>query len=157
MINSLLYGILNKSYLILLLLFPLFQFLYSQDGVKPGEFITEPPTLTNLGFEWYITGDDNRNATVGVEYRVSGSKEWKESLPLLRIGDEHVGREAEFLDYLTPRMFAGSILDVTPDTEYECRFIMKDSDNNLKETRVVKVKTRSEPKAFSGGRILHVY
>lgn len=25
------------------------QILFSQDGVKPGEFIVEPPTLTNLG------------------------------------------------------------------------------------------------------------
>lgn len=131
--------------------------LFSQDGVKPGEFIIEPSTLTNLGFEWYITGDDNHNATVSVDYRQSGSKEWKESLPLLRIGDEKVGRESEHLDYTTPRMFAGSILDVMPGTEYECRFTMKDSDNDLKETKVVIVTTRSEPKAASGGRILHVY
>ena len=36
----------------------------AQDAVKAGEFIVEPPTLTNLGFEWHITGDSNRNATV---------------------------------------------------------------------------------------------
>ncbi len=129
----------------------------AQDGVKPGVFIVEPPTLTNLGFEWYITGDDNRNAVVSAEYRVAGSKEWKESMPLLRIGDEHIGREAEHLDYITPRMFAGSILDVNPDTEYECRFIMKDPDNGLNENKVVRVRTRSEPKAYPGGQILHVY
>ena len=28
----------------------------------PGEFIVEPPTLMSLGFEWRISGDDNRNA-----------------------------------------------------------------------------------------------
>jgi hypothetical protein len=157
MISSFLYGYIKKSYLIVLLFCPLFQILYSQDGIKPGEFVIEPPTLTNLGFEWYISGDDNHNAIVTTEYRAAGTKEWKEVLPLLRIGDEHVGRDAEFLDYLTPRMFAGSILDVAPDTEYECRFIMKDPDNRLNETKVIKVRTRSEPKAYSGGRILHVY
>ena len=30
--------------------------------VEPGEFVIEHPTLINLGFEWLITGDDNRNA-----------------------------------------------------------------------------------------------
>jgi hypothetical protein len=141
--------------LLLIYLFP--QILKAQNGVQPGEFIVEPPTLTNLGFEWYISGDDNRNATVLVEYRVSGTKEWKEALPLLRIGDEHVGRAREKLDYTTPHMFAGSILDVAPDTEYECRFTMNDTDNNVKAIKTAKVRTRAEPKAFEGGRVLHVY
>src|SRR4029450_10052985 len=30
--------------------------------VTPGEFIIETPTLINLGFEWHIDGDANRNA-----------------------------------------------------------------------------------------------
>ena len=34
--------------------------------VTPGEFIVDPPTLINLGFEWFVDGDDNRNATVQV-------------------------------------------------------------------------------------------
>lgn len=38
--------------------------LLAQNAVEPGQFIVEPPTLTNLGFEWYLTGDANRNATV---------------------------------------------------------------------------------------------
>jgi hypothetical protein len=133
------------------------QILKAQDAVQPGEFIVEPPTLTNLGFEWYITGDDNRNATVLAEYRVSGTQEWKEALPLLRMGGESVGRAKEYLDYTVPHMFAGSILDVAPDTEYECRFTMEDSDKKVKVVKTVKVRTRAEPKAFQGGRILHVY
>ena len=32
------------------------------NAVVPGELFTEPPTLINLGFEWLIQGDDNRNA-----------------------------------------------------------------------------------------------
>ncbi|MEQ9443375.1 MAG: hypothetical protein RIG62_30330 [Cyclobacteriaceae bacterium] len=38
--------------------------LLAQNAVEPGQFIVEPPTLTNLGFEWYLTGDANRNVTV---------------------------------------------------------------------------------------------
>ena len=29
-----------------------------------GEFVIDPPTLINLGFEWFVEGDDNRNAAV---------------------------------------------------------------------------------------------
>ena len=36
------------------------------DTTRPGEFVVEPPTLINLGFEWFIDGDDNRNAPVAV-------------------------------------------------------------------------------------------
>jgi len=35
-------------------------------AVKAGEFLVDPPTLINLGFEWAISGDDNRNAKVDV-------------------------------------------------------------------------------------------
>jgi hypothetical protein len=37
--------------------------------VTPGEFVVEHPTLINLGFEWHIAGDTNRNASVEVSYR----------------------------------------------------------------------------------------
>ena len=39
------------------------------DKTVAKDFITEPPTLISLGFEWMIDGDDNRNATVTVSYR----------------------------------------------------------------------------------------
>ena len=34
------------------------------NAVAPGELLVEPPTLINLGFEWFVEGDENRNATV---------------------------------------------------------------------------------------------
>lgn len=154
------YSVLKPALASLIIIFVCFfsQNLRAQDEVKPGEFIVEPPTLTNLGFEWYLQGDENRNAVVEVEYRVFGASEWIKALPLLRIGDERVIRETEYLDYTTPHMFAGSILDVHPDTEYECRFTMTDSDGVDDEAvKVTKIRTRSVPKAASGGRILHVY
>ena len=42
------------------------------NGVTTGEFVVDPPTLINLGFEWFIDGDDNRNAAVEVSYRKQG-------------------------------------------------------------------------------------
>ena len=129
----------------------------AQNRVKGGEFIIEPPTLQNLGFEWYIEGDDNRNATVKVEYRKAESGgEWKQGMSLLRIGDEHITRAG--IDYTTPHMFAGSILDLSTGTKYETRFTMEDPDGVEGEAvKVVHVSTRAEPKAYRQGRVRHVY
>ena len=50
-------------------------FAENPNMAKPGKFVIEPPTLINLGFEWYIEGDDNRDATVDVWYRKKGSQD----------------------------------------------------------------------------------
>jgi hypothetical protein len=60
--------------------------------VGPGEFIVDHPTLINLGFEWLIEGDDNRNAQVAVSYRKQGETPWKQALPLLRLQGERISR-----------------------------------------------------------------
>jgi hypothetical protein len=140
-----------------IILFLLPHLLLAQNNVQPEKFIIEPPTLENLGFEWYIDGDDNRNATVKVEYRIAGSGEdWKQGMPLLRIGGEHIGRAG--IDYTTPHMFAGSILDLEIGTEYEARFTMEDPDGvEGQAVNVVNVSTRAEPKAYRQGRVRHVY
>jgi hypothetical protein len=56
------------------------------NGVTPGQFVIEPATLICLGFEWDITGEDNRNATVEVSYRAAGQTAWIVGMPLLRLG-----------------------------------------------------------------------
>jgi len=125
------------------------------DAVVAGEFITETPTLICLGFEWSIDGDANRNAAVTVSYRKKGETPWNEALPLLRVGGERISDD---MDYVTPHLFAGSILGLEPDTDYECRFIMTDPDGVRGEaSKTVTVRTRGEPKAFAGGRTFHVY
>src|SRR5689334_4356501 len=58
--------------------------------VKPGEFVVDHPTLINLGFEWLIEGDANRNAQVEVWYRKRGDRQWKSGLPLLRLQGERI-------------------------------------------------------------------
>ena len=132
--------------------------LRAEDAVRPGRFLIEPPTLICLGFEWDIAGDDNRNASVEMVYRESGQSRWMDALPLLRIGGEKVGRPAEHLDYTVPHGFAGSIIDLKPDTEYEVRLTMKDPDGVVgNAVQVVKAHTRPEPKTPVGGRVLHVY
>ena len=46
----------------------------SANAVVPGELVIEPATLINLGFEWWIEGDDHRNASVAVSYRERGAR-----------------------------------------------------------------------------------
>src|SRR6516162_8106603 len=90
----------RKPILVLLLLALWTPALFSADRTTVKEFITEPPTLLSLGFEWRIDGDDNRNATVSVFYHKKGEQTWKEGLPLLRIGNERINENA--LQYITP-------------------------------------------------------
>src|SRR5271169_678088 len=134
----------------------------NRNKVKPGEFIIDHPTLINLGFEWLIQGDDNRNAGVKVSYRKQGETQWKQGLPLLRLQGERIFQSEGVFDVISPNMFAGSILDLEPDTSYEARFTMSDPDGFVGQTgkavvKTVTVRTRPEPKPYSGGRVFHVY
>lgn len=125
--------------------------------VRAGEFVVDPPTLINLGFEWFIEGDDNRNASVEVSYRKQGETAWKTALPMLRLHGERISRD-DFLDVVSPNMFAGSILDLEPDTTYEAQFVLADPDGARGQTRkVVTVRTRREPMPATDGRTFHVY
>lgn len=130
----------------------------AQDSTRAGRFHVAHPTLLNLGFEWSIEGDANRNATVEVRFRKAGAAAWRNGLPLLRIGGEQVYRTRESMTYTVPHGFAGSILNLEPATAYECEFTMKDPDGveGTAQQRVT-VSTRAEPKSYPGGRVLHVY
>lgn len=118
--------------------------VFAANDIKPGEFVIEPPTLISLGFEWYVEGDDNHNASVKVSYRKKGDAVWKEALPLLRLSREQI-TTAPF-NYIAPNMFAGSLFDLQPDTEYECRFVMSDPNGvSGQADKTVMVRTRAEP------------
>jgi hypothetical protein len=134
--------------------------------VKPGEFVVEPPTLISLGFEWYIEGDENLNATVEVWYRKKGENNWRRGLNLFRLNQEQMQPWALTAPfgftgtgiYTAPNMFAGSIFDLEPDTEYECYFVMSDPDGVRGEAhKYAKVRTRPEPKPYAHGNVYHVY
>src|ERR1051325_2193921 len=128
------------------------------NSVAPGRFVIERPTLICLGFEWQIAGDDNRNATVEVTFRKARDTNWKHALPLFRLGGEKVIRKDLGLDYTAPDMFAGSIFDLQPDTEYEARFEMRDPDGvRGPPVPTVSARPRRDPAAARDGRTLHVY
>ncbi|HVZ32148.1 MAG TPA: hypothetical protein VG963_06975, partial [Polyangiaceae bacterium] len=123
--------------------------------VTSDELIVEPPTLHALGFEWYVKGDDNRNAVVAVSYRRRGEGAWKEAQPLIRLHGERNKGPGEFV---APNVFVGSIFDLEPGTEYDCRFTLSDPDGvSGTKQKIVTVRTRAEPKPAPGGRVFHVY
>src|SRR5688572_665355 len=127
------------------------------NAVVAGELLIEPPTLINLGFEWFVQGDDNRNAAVEVSFRRKGEQAWRAALPLLRLNGERIYSESR-VDVILPNMFAGSILDLDPGTDYEARFAMSDPDGVVGQAqRTVQVRTRAEPVPYAAGRVFHVY
>jgi len=139
------------------------------DAVTPGAFTVERPTLLSLGFEWRVSGDDNKNAVVAVFYRKTGETKWRKGLPMLRLdGEQVMGSKARntrygpqtvsSFDYTAPNMFAGSVLNLEPDTEYECRFVMSDPDGvNGTAEQTTTVRTRKVPVPAAGGHVYHVY
>ncbi|MEP7267734.1 MAG: hypothetical protein ABI844_08905 [Saprospiraceae bacterium] len=130
----------------------------SFNRTKTNNFIVEPPTLVCAGFEWYISGDQNRNAHVEVKYRKKGADQWLEAMPLLRIGGEKVyGHEQRWV-YTTENMFAGSIFNLQESTWYECKFSLSDEDGIEGDSeKIVTIKTKSEPRPYEHGQVYHVY
>jgi hypothetical protein len=126
-----------------------------EDRVVPGRFVIDPPTLENLGFRWYISGDSNRNASVAVSFRQEGQSEWREALPMLRVHHEVVNQD--FQPYRTGNLFAGSVLFLKPGTRYEVRFEMHDPDGGAPPPKTVTVATRPEPVPWQQGRELPVF
>ena len=133
-------------------------------AVIAGSFQVEQPTLHSLGFEWRVEGDVNRNATVDVQYRAVGDSEWRPGLPLFRMDGERVtGPRPHFGDrsyytFTAPNMFAGSLLNLVPDTRYEARFVLSDPDGVQGQREInLTARTRAVPSLASGGNVYHVY
>jgi hypothetical protein len=89
-------------------------------------------------------GDDNANATVEVQYRKAGAPAWKQGFPLLRTirsaTREQRGQWA-FNGLPTDRLpggwiFAGSVVDLEPETPYEVKLSLKDPDGGGVELRL---------------------
>ena len=131
------------------------------DDVQPGAFRLDPPTLHSLGLRWYIDGDDDGDATCRMRYRQVGEQAWLEALPLLRVNREEVDRDFEQYGrrsgrYQVGNLLAGSILFLTPDTEYEMEVELSDPDGGAAR-RNERVRTQAVPRAPAPERVLHLY
>jgi hypothetical protein len=112
------------------------------DGVTPGAVLAEPATPTSLGVRWSIVGDRNLNATIAVAYRKSGQEAWADGYPLFRAYNDRLSPDNVVAD---GHLFSGSIVDLTPDTEYEVRLSLNDPDGGS-AVRNLKLRTAAVPR-----------
>src|SRR5689334_20724867 len=82
--------------------------LWADNVLQVGAARLDRPTLTTLGVQLFITGDDNFNATVAVRYRQAGAAIWKQALPLFRVHPEDTA------GWTVAPQFAGTIFDLRP-------------------------------------------
>jgi hypothetical protein len=119
---------------------------------EPGEPVAEPATFHSLGVRWPVRGDANADAAIGVRYRRQGEAAWQEALPLFRTDPESVSDENRVADGW---LFAGSIVDLVPDTEYEVALSLTDPDGGGTQ-RTLVMRTGAEPREPAGMRVRHV-
>lgn len=101
--------------------------------------IVDRPTLIHLGVQVLISGDDDRDAVVGLRHREVGGA-WQQGLPLHRVRGELVTGMA------VPAQFAGTAFGLRPDTAYELELHAFDPDG-LDMLWTVEARTRPVPRA----------
>lgn len=128
------------------------------DAVTLGELVVDPPTLVCLGFHWPISGDDDGDAVCRIRFREHGAEQWRQGLDLWRTNGETCGTDRWTPpSWKTPNAFAGSLFDLEPGTQYECRLEIADPDGVRGDAvRTVTVRTRPEPTPAAGGRVIEV-
>jgi hypothetical protein len=122
---------------------------FAANSTVPGA-ITSYSTIQCAGFEWRITGDDNANCAVAVEYRRQGDAAWKPAQPLWRVetGLWHHGEDPGDL-------LAGSIFFLDPATTYDVRLTLNDPDGGSSQ-QIVSVTTHAEPVANANARVRYI-
>ena len=113
----------------------------------------DPPTLHCIGVRWFVKEAEHPEAAVTVDYRKKGEAEWRRAMPLRRV-------ETAALQERKPpegtSLYAGSIFDLAPDTDYDVRLTLTDA--NGKEVAWTQVlRTWKEPVPPAAKRTLHVH
>jgi len=102
-----------------------------------GEPVLDPPTLRSLGAYWIIGGDANKTARVAVQFRPAGADQWKDAMPLFRVEKgAHKDEKGQSTMALPDDawLFAGSVLLLEPDTQYELKLSLSDPATTLLTT-----------------------
>jgi hypothetical protein len=124
----------------------------AENASLPAEPAAEPATFHSLGVRWVVHGDANGNAVITVRYRRRAESGWHAALPLFRTDPESVSD-----DNRVPGgwLFAGSIVDLAPGTEYEVALALADPDGGSVQ-QTLQMSTRGEPREPAGMRVRHV-
>ncbi|TQV80763.1 right-handed parallel beta-helix repeat-containing protein [Denitrobaculum tricleocarpae] len=127
---------------------------------KPGEILLEPSTYRSIAVRWPVVGDGNQTARITVSYREAAVDEWTEGYPLFRPMPERMSA-----DNLVPGgwLFAGSVVDLKPASDYLVRLTLTDDDgvtidggSSTELVREIQVATRAEPGEVRASRTLYV-
>ncbi len=122
--------------------------MVAQDKTIPEDVASPYPTVENLAIEWYITGDDNQNGRVTVQFRKKG-EEWREGMPLRRVpAGSNIG-------FTWENKHSGSLFGLEPDTEYEIMLELKDPDGGSAKRRMI-ARTRPVPRIDRRARIIEI-
>ena len=122
-----------------------------------GDPVLETPTLQCLGAYWIIRGDDNQNARVECSYRAAGDTAWQRGSDLFRVEQGVKLERGQSLVEVPVGawLFAGSVVLLESDTEYELRLKLLDPDGGGAEKQF-KTRTLAEPTTPKDARVLHV-
>ncbi len=118
----------------------------ASEPLVPGELVIEEPTLACIGYHWPYSGG-GEHAAVAVRYRSTSSGDWRQALPPIATSHEQLGL-----------LFAGSIFQLEPGTDYEVEWTVQDPDGVTGEAvHRATVRTRAVPRMPTGGTTWHVY
>ncbi|HEY6391085.1 MAG TPA: chondroitinase-B domain-containing protein, partial [Bryobacteraceae bacterium] len=123
---------------------------FADNVVHPGSPVLDRPTLTTLGVQLPVTGDDNFNAAVTVRYRQTGASTWRQGLPLFRVHPENTA-----LWTVAPQ-FAGSVFDLRPNTSYDIELHLTDPDGPVDQIFMLTTATRPVPADPLNPRLVNV-
>ena len=131
------------------------------DAAQPiGEPQLERPTLRSLGAYWIVRGDDDKDASVRLEYRKAGNGGgWREGSPLFRVAKGAHESKEHGSKLTVPDdawLFAGSALMLEPDTKYELKLTLSDPDGGAATTKTLSAKTIAEPVVPANARVRYV-
>ena len=118
--------------------------------IHPTSPVFDRPTLTTLGVQLPITGDDNLNASVTVRYRKTGANTWRQALPLFRVHPENT------TSWTVAPQFAGSVFDLRPNTSYDIELHVVDPDGPVDKIFTMTTTTRPVPSDPINPRIVNV-
>jgi len=115
-------------------------------AIVPGEIAMPSPTLRFLTIEWPFAGDANRDATVALRFRATGTSVWRSGMPLRRVA------AGANLGFAWTSRFSGSLFDLEPDTEYEVELSLADPDGGS-IVRSARARTRPVPGPMAGAPV----
>ncbi|WP_103866522.1 immunoglobulin-like domain-containing protein [Aquimarina sp. I32.4] len=123
---------------------------YAQNNVTP-QTISAESTYENIGIVWSITGDNDMDSKLTIEYKASSSSTYLPTYRTMRANpNSNIDGSLLGLNH-----HAGSIVGLTPNTSYDIRLSITDPDGGGK-TENITVTTKAEITDTYTGTIYHV-